>query len=578
MKSSTIVRRGRVDDSHLSSISQPIVRQIFAARGISSTTELDRSAGSLLRYTSLQGVDAAVRVLADAIENGQNIVVIGDFDADGATSTALSMLALTDFGSKNHSYLVPNRFNFGYGLSPQIVEVAHQQNADVIMTVDNGIACLEGSNRAKELGIKVVITDHHLAAETLPNVDAIVNPNQPGCEFLSKNLAGVGVAFYVMLALRSYLHEKQWFKQKQIPVPNLACYLDIVALGTVADVVPLDNNNRILVYQGLQRIKSAKCRPGITALIDIAGKNASRMVATDLGFVLGPRLNAAGRLDDMALGIECLLATDPALARRMAVQLDSLNQERKDIQNSMQDEAIASLDSIDLTAESLPDGIVLCEESFHQGVIGILAGRIKDKFNRPTIAFAYQDSSELKGSARSIQGLHIRDLLEDLNSQNPGLIKKFGGHAMAAGLTIDASKLAEFSALFAEKTKQQLAGQNLDGEILSDGSLSKNEFSIEFAQALKDAGPWGQGFAEPIFDDEFQLVEQRVLGGKHLKMMVKHQTGVLIDAIAFNIDGDEWPNHQIQKVHLAFKLDINEFRGRISLQLLVEHVVPVSEP
>lgn len=578
MKSSTIVRRGRVDDSHLSSISQPIVRQIFAARGISSTTELDRSAGSLLRYTSLQGVDAAVRVLADAIENGQNIVVIGDFDADGATSTALSMLALTDFGSKNHSYLVPNRFNFGYGLSPQIVEVAHQQNADVIMTVDNGIACLEGSNRAKELGIKVVITDHHLAAETLPNVDAIVNPNQPGCEFLSKNLAGVGVAFYVMLALRSYLNEKQWFKQKQIPVPNLACYLDIVALGTVADVVPLDNNNRILVYQGLQRIKSAKCRPGITALIDIAGKNASRMVATDLGFVLGPRLNAAGRLDDMALGIECLLATDPALARRMAVQLDSLNQERKDIQNSMQDEAIASLDSIDLTAESLPDGIVLCEESFHQGVIGILAGRIKDKFNRPTIAFAYQDSSELKGSARSIQGLHIRDLLEDLNSQNPGLIKKFGGHAMAAGLTIDASKLAEFSALFAEKTKQQLAGQNLDGEILSDGSLSKNEFSIEFAQALKDAGPWGQGFAEPIFDDEFQLVEQRVLGGKHLKMMVKHQTGVLIDAIAFNIDGDEWPNHQIQKVHLAFKLDINEFRGRISLQLLVEHVVPVSEP
>lgn len=575
MQSSTIVRRGRVDDSHLSSISHPIVRQIFASRGISSDTELDKGAGSLLRYTSLQGIDAAVVVLADAIDNGQKIIVIGDFDADGATSTALSMLSLADFGSKNHSYLVPNRFNFGYGLSPEIVEVAHQQNADVIMTVDNGIACIDGANRAKELGIKVVITDHHLAAKTLPTADAIVNPNQPGCEFLSKNLAGVGVAFYVMLALRSYLREKGWFKQNQIPEPNLAAYLDIVALGTVADVVPLDNNNRILVYQGLQRIKSAKCRPGITALIDIAGKNANRMVATDLGFVLGPRLNAAGRLDDMALGIECLLATDPSMARRMAVQLDSLNQERKDIQNNMQDEAIASLDSLNLNKESLPDGIVLCEESFHQGVIGILAGRIKEQFNRPTIAFAYQDSTELKGSARSIQGLHIRDLLEDLNSQNPGLIKKFGGHAMAAGLTIDANKLDEFSALFAEKAKQELAGQNLDGEILSDGALSKNEFSIEFAQALKDAGPWGQGFPEPIFDDEFQLVEQRVLGGKHLKMIVKHPTGALIDAIAFNIDGDEWPNHQIQKVHLAYKLDINEFRGRISLQLLVDHVVPI---
>lgn len=576
MQSSTIVRRERVDDSHLRSISQPIVRQIFASRGIADVAELSKSAGSLLRYTSLQGVDAAVRVLADAIEKGQKIIVIGDFDADGATSTALSMLSLTDFGSKNHSYLVPNRFDFGYGLSPQIVDVAYQQKADVIMTVDNGIACLDGASRAKELGIKVVITDHHLAAKTLPFADAIVNPNQPGCEFLSKNLAGVGVAFYVMLALRNYLREKDWFSHKQIPEPNLAAYLDIVALGTVADVVQLDNNNRILVYQGLQRIKSSKCRAGISALIDIAGKNASRMVATDLGFVLGPRLNAAGRLDDMALGIECLLATDPLLARRMAVQLDSLNQERKDIQNNMQEEAIASLDSIDLSAESLPDGIVLCEESFHQGVIGILAGKIKEKFNRPTIAFAYQDSSELKGSARSIQGLHIRDLLEDLNSQHPGLIKKFGGHAMAAGLTIDVDKLEQFSALFAEKAKQELAGQNLDGEILSDGSLSKNEFSIEFAQVLKDAGPWGQGFPEPIFDDEFQLVEQRVLGGKHLKMVVKHQTGVLIDAIAFNIDGDEWPNHQIQKVHLAYKLDINEFRGRISLQLLVELVVPIA--
>ncbi len=576
MQSSTIVRREKVDDSHLTSVIQPKIRQIYASRGIVNANELDKSARALLRYESMQGVDAAVRVLASAIQNAKKIIVIGDFDADGATSTALSMLSLTDFGSTQHSYLVPNRFDFGYGLSPEIVDVAHQQKADVIMTVDNGIACLAGTKRAKELGIEVVITDHHLAGNTLPIADAIVNPNQPGCEFISKHLAGVGVAFYVMLALRTYLREIGWFTTKGIPEPNLAAYLDIVALGTVADVVQLDGNNRILVHQGLQRIKSGKCRPGISALLDVAGKKASRLVATDLGFVLGPRLNAAGRLDDMALGIECLLANDPALARRMAVELDSLNQERKEIQNTMQDEAMASLQSLNLEQDSMPDGITLYQAGFHQGVIGILAGKIKDKFNRPTIAFANQDDTELKGSARSIQGIHIRDLLEEISSQNPQLIKKFGGHAMAAGLTIDAANFELFSDLFNTSVNQKLAGKSLNGEVLSDGALSENEFSIEFAQMLKDAGPWGQGFPEPIFDNEFSLVEQKVLGGKHLKMMVMHETGVLIDAIAFNIDGDDWPRHDIDKIHLAYKLDINEFRGRVSLQLLVEKVIPIA--
>ncbi len=566
----TITRRDYVKDHHLGVIDHPTLRQIYASRGVTEAQSLDRSVKSLLHYQELKGIKQAVQILADALATKQRIIVIGDFDADGATSTALSMLSLSQLGSVNHQYLVPNRFDFGYGLSPEIVDVAHQQGAQVIMTVDNGIACFAGVERALELGIKVIITDHHLPAEKVPEANAIVNPNQPGCEFLSKNLAGVGVAFYLMLALRAHLRDISWFEQQQLTPPNLADYLDIVALGTVADVVPLDENNRVLVFQGIQRIRGGKCRPGIQALVEVAGKTLNRMAASDLGFVLGPRLNAAGRLDDMALGIECLLAADSGTARQMAVQLDSLNRERREIEGSMQKEAMQTLEALNLSEQDLPTGIVLYQADFHQGVIGILAGRIKDKFFRPTIAFAHQDENTLKGSARSIPGLHIRDLLEEINSRYPGIIDKFGGHAMAAGLSLPVNKIDAFRQVFEQVADELLAGKSLKGEVVSDGSMQASDLTLEFTQRLKDAGPWGQSFPEPVFDDQFELVDQRLVGEKHLKMMVKHQSGILLDAIAFNIDLNEWPDRDVQQVQLAYKLDINEFRGRTSLQLLVE--------
>jgi len=568
-----ISRRQKKDSQHLPDPLHPRLKQIYADRGVEDSAQLNRSAKALLHYNQLQGVEKAVSLLAQAIASNQKIIIVGDFDADGATSTALSMMSLGMMGSTNHDYLVPNRFDFGYGLSPEIVEVAAQQQAEVIMTVDNGIACFAGVEKAKSLGITVIVTDHHLAAESLPIADAIVNPNQPGCGFLSKNLAGVGVAFYLMLALRAELRSNGWLEQQGLPVPNLADLLDVVALGTVADVVPLDENNRILVHQGLQRIRSDKCRPGIQAIIEVAGKERSRLVASDLGFVVGPRLNAAGRLDDMSLGIECLITDDHARARQIAVQLDSLNRERREIEGSMQQEAVKALDGLNLEASNLPYGLVLYQADYHQGVIGILAGRIKDKYYRPTIAFAHQDDDILKGSARSIPGLHIRDLLEEINSRYPDIISKFGGHAMAAGLSLPLKNLSAFEQVFHQIAEENLKGKPLAGELISDGELHAEDLTLAFAQCLKEAGPWGQGFPEPLFDGEFQLMDQRLVGSKHLKMMVKHESGVLIDAIAFNVDLDQWPNSQCRHVNLAYKLDINEFRGRTSLQLMVEGVL-----
>jgi single-stranded-DNA-specific exonuclease len=570
-----IRRRSPVSIEHLPDSINPTLKQIYATRGITSEQQLERSAKALLHYKDMSGVGDAVRILADALAQSKRIIIVGDFDADGATSTALSMLALGMMGCKNHDYLVPNRFNFGYGLSPQIVDVAHEQGAQVIMTVDNGIACFAGVERAKELGITVLITDHHLAAESLPIADAIVNPNQPNCSFMSKNLAGVGVAFYLMLALRAHLRGVDWFAQNDIDVPNLADLLDIVALGTVADVVPLDENNRILVHQGLLRIRSDKCRPGIQALIEVAGRDKRKMVASDLGFVIGPRLNAAGRLDDMSMGIECLLTDSDYKAKQIAVELDSLNRERREIEQSMQQEAVTALDSLQLSEQDMPHGLVLYQADFHQGVIGILAGRIKEKYFRPTIAFAHQDDEIIKGSARSIPGVHIRDLLEELSTRYPGLIIKFGGHAMAAGLSIEMAKLEEFKKRFTQLAQEHLAGKPLAGELISDGELPAQALTLEFSQLLKDAGPWGQGFPEPLFDGQFELVEQRIVGHKHLKMMLRMPTGKLVDAIAFNVDTQVWPNEQCKHVELAYKLDINEFRGRTSLQFLVEGLNPL---
>jgi len=499
----------------------------------------------------------------------KSICIIGDFDADGATSTAVCMLALKAFGHKHVDYLVPNRFDFGYGLSPEIVDVAHQNNAEFIITVDNGISCVDGVSHAKSLGMKVVVTDHHLPGFTLPEADAIVNPNQPGCEFLSKNLAGVGVAFYVMLAVKAQLQEEGWFEKKNIPSPNLASYLDIVALGTVADVVPLDENNRVLVHQGLQRIRSGIARPGIRAILDVAARPCHKLSSTDLGFVLGPRLNAAGRLDDMSLGIECLLAEDEQMARQMAARLDALNLERREIESSMKDEAEKALQTFISNGNDLPAGVVLYQSDFHQGVIGILAGRIKEKYYRPTIVFAQQDEHVIKGSARSVPGVHIRDLLETVNAQHPGLIDKFGGHAMAAGLSLKTARLAEFKAAFETAVALATEGLPMQNLILSDGMLGSEEINIENASLIKLAVPWGQTFEEPLFDGVFQMRSQRIVGKNHLKMVVSLD-GIEFDAIAFNIDLETWPNTKIRQVKLAYKLDINEFRGQISVQLLVQ--------
>jgi len=555
----------------------PRLQEIYAARGVQSADELERSLQAMLRPQQLKGLDEAVQLLVEGVEQQQSLLIVGDFDADGATSSALAMLALRDMGAGDVQYLVPNRFDFGYGLTPEIVEVAKARNPDMIVTVDNGISSIEGVASAKAAGIKVLVTDHHLPGRTLPEADAIVNPNQLGCEFASKNLAGVGVIFYLMSALRLALRERKWFQTKGIAEPNMGSYLDLVALGTVADVVPLDNNNRILVHQGLQRIRAGHARAGILALLEVAGKARHRLVASDLGFTVGPRLNAAGRLDDMSLGIECLLCTSPDLAREMAIELDDLNKDRRAIEAGMQQEALKSLEGISLDGDALPWGVCIYDPQWHQGVIGILASRIKERFHRPVIAFADANEEEIKGSARSIPGLHIRDALDAVASAHPGLLTKFGGHAMAAGMSLKKSDYPRFQKAFDEVVRSTLRQEDLHAEILSDGSLTREELNLPLAYTLREAGPWGQHFPEPIFDGEFYLVQQRIVGEKHLKLVLasdaNHQH--IVDAIAFNVDLNVWPSHQAKQVRLAYRLDINEYRGRESLQLMVEYIEPL---
>lgn len=555
----------------------PVLKAIYANRGITHSSQLDCSVKQLARFQTLKGLDQAVGTIVQAIKEDAKITIIGDFDADGATSTALCLLALTDMGAKNVDHLVPNRFEFGYGLSPQIVDVAAESGTELIITVDNGIACIDGVAHANALGIKVVVTDHHLPGEQLPDAAAIVNPNQPDCAFPSKMLAGVGVAFYVMLAIRAHLQKFDWFEHQQLPIPNLANYLDLVAVGTVADVVPLDSNNRVLVHQGLQRIRAGKCRPGISAMLEVANRDNKSLSAIDLGFVIGPRLNAAGRLDDMSLGIACLLSNSQSHARNLAVELDRLNQERKSIEHSMQQEALASVSKISLDDKILPNGIVLYQDDFHAGVIGIVAGRLKDQFHRPTIVFAEESQDTIKGSARSIKGVHIRDALELVNTRFPNLIIKFGGHAMAAGLSIMKSEYKAFVDAFNSALVEWQDTILQSGSTVTDGGLPNECFSLNFANQLRQAGPWGQGFEEPMFDDVFTLVNQRIVGDKHLKMVVQTEQGELIDGIAFNIDPTEWPNPSADSVHLAYKLDINHFRGKSTLQLLVQTIKVTSQ-
>jgi single-stranded-DNA-specific exonuclease len=568
-----IIRRLPAVESFVSQDLHPLLKRIYAVRGITSHTELERGLERLLPYQTLMGMEKAVVCLADALQHQKRILIVGDFDADGATSTVVAIRALKSFGAKHVDFLVPNRFEFGYGLTPELVEVAQKEFLPaVIVTVDNGIASNAGVAAANAFGMKVVVTDHHLPGLELPAAEVIVNPNQPNDPFPSKNLAGVGVIFYVMLALRRYLTEREWFQQHNLPEPNMSKLLDIVALGTVADVVPLDQNNRILVYQGLRRIRAGQCVPGITALLEIAGRNQSRLVAADLGFAVGPRLNAAGRLDDMSLGINCLLTDDPTAARQMATVLSELNDERRMIEQDMQQQALTILAALRPEKQQhLPTGICLFDEQWHQGVIGILASRIKDRFHRPVIAFAPSTGDEIKGSARSIPGFHIRDGLAEIAAQYPQLIDKFGGHAMAAGLTLSRSAFENFSKAFDAVVTKHLTEEQLHNCVVSDGELSQDDLTLEVAEVLREAGPWGQAFPEPLFDGTFEVIEQRLVGNKHLKMVLMRDNQP-IDAIAFNIDINEWPNHRCQRVHLAYRIDVNEFRGRRTVQLMVEHL------
>jgi single-stranded-DNA-specific exonuclease len=547
----------------------PLLTRLYAARGVASEAELDKGLARLIPFAQLKGIEQAVELLVTAIDARQRILIVGDFDADGATASTVGVLGLRLLGAAHVDYLVPNRFEYGYGLTPEIVAVALQREPDLLVTVDNGISSVEGVAAAKAAGLQVLVTDHHLPGHELPAADAIVNPNQPGCSFPSKALAGVGVIFYVLMALRARL--RALGRYDQVAQPNIGELLDLVALGSVADVVPLDANNRILVHQGLERIRAVRARPGIRAILEVARREAARVTSTDLGFIVGPRLNAAGRLDDMSLGIECLLSQDAEQAREMATQLDDLNQDRKSIEQGMQREALAQLK--DLPLDSMPFGLCLFDAQWHQGVIGILASRLKERYHRPTIAFADAGGGMLKGSARSVQGFHIRDALDAVAARHPQLISKFGGHAMAAGLSLPESHFTEFSTAFDLEVRRQLREEDLTGRLLTDGALAVEEFHLELARALRHAGPWGQHFPEPLFHGVFQLVEQRVVGERHLKVVLKSECGTLkLDGIAFGVDREVWPNPSVRWVELAYKLDLNEFRGQETVQLLIAHI------
>ena len=571
IKKNIVVRTFKKNRSLAGDI-HPLLERLFLARGITSETELDRTLSKLPSPWLLSGMEAMVEHLIIAINEQQRICIVADFDADGATSCAVAIKGLQLLGAGQVSFVVPNRFEYGYGLTPEIVELVKLQNPDVIITVDNGISSIDGVKAATEAGIKVLVTDHHLPGHELPAADAIVNPNLLNDKFPSKSLAGVGVIFYVLMALRSRLREQNWFESHQVPEPNLAQLLDYVALGTVADVVALEQINRILVHQGLLRIRTGRCHPGLNALIEVAGKNPQTLAASDLGFSLGPRLNAAGRMDDMSLGIQCLLTDDPALAKDMAYQLDQLNNDRREVEAVMKHEAMAYLtDMKALDRHHLPSGVCLFDANWHQGVIGILASRIKDQVHRPVIAFAPAGKDLIKGSARSIPGVHIRDVLSDIAALHPKLLSKFGGHAMAAGLSLNMHDYPAFALAFDEMVSKRLASVDLEQKILSDGELTEQEMSLEIADLLQNAATWGQEFPEPVFDGVFDVIQTRIVGQRHLKLVLRKPAGdLVIDAIAFFVDKPEhWLG--LRQIKAAYKLDINEFRGNRSVQFIVQY-------
>ena len=571
-----IKRRKNDNENSFPEEFHPVLKRVLSARNITSVEQLDYSLSNLLPFATLGGIEAAAGLLADCMEADGRLLIVADYDADGATACALAVRVLTTMGAADVQYMVPDRFTQGYGLSTDVVAAALPLSPDIIITVDNGISSIDGVELARENGVEVIITDHHLPGKALPDASVIVNPNLAGDKFPSKHIAGVGVMFYVLAALRAELRQRQWFEQKGIKEPNLASFLDLVALGTVADVVPLDYNNRIMVANGLSLIRSGKCTAGIRALCRVANRSFDKIVAGDLGFFIGPRLNAAGRLTDMRLGIECLISDSEDKTIAMATQLDALNKQRKEIQNDMHDEAlmeIAQFENID--PDNVPYGVCLYKENWHQGVVGILASKIKEKLHRPVIAFAADEEGTLKGSARSISGVHIRDVIEHIATENPGLIVKYGGHAMAAGLTLDKHCFNSFTELFNEEVRKVITANGLVNELLTDGELEPEHFNLELAEALRNFGPWGQGHPEPLFDNQFEIVNSRIVGEKHLKLQLQvpgHDK--MIEGIAFNITNEGWPD-ETDQVKTAYRIDVNEYRGTKELQLIIDYIEPV---
>lgn len=556
-----IIYERKYNDSNLLGEIDPLIARILSARGINNKEEYNYQLRALAPVSSLENLDNAIKIIQKYKD--ENILIIGDYDVDGATSIVLLMRCLCDYGFKKINYIVPNRFDYGYGLTSEIVEQAKIYCPKLIITVDNGISSMEGVENARQLGIDVLVTDHHLPGLELPNANVIVNPNIKDSKFISKNLAGVGVAFYLMAALGRELEIKGQLGAAKIS----ARYLDLVALGTIADVVKLDFNNRILVKEGLKRIQNKLCVPGILALIKESGKDYNKLTSMDLGFSLGPKINAAGRLEDISIGIECLLTDDDSIALKCAVALGEKNKKRQDIEQQMQREAYAYIERF--TETNLPSCLCIYDKKWHQGIVGLVASRLKDHCNRPVIAFAEEGKGILKGSARSISGLHIKDLLESIATENPHLIEKFGGHSMAAGLTIKQKYFDEFKTHASLHIKKLYPNIDFTGAIYVDGQIPDQKLTIEFARMIESYGPWGAGFDEPIFHGRFHLLEQRVVGNNHLKMRVKSvESEISIDAIAFN----QGSIVARDAVELIYKLQVNEFRGKASAQLLVENI------
>ena len=574
LNASLIRRRAADISSKLQAAALPeALKRVYANRGITDPAALSLTLDQLHPPQHLKGVAEAAELLAVAIEGDGRVLIIGDFDADGATSSAMAVSVLRQMGLREVAYLVPNRFEFGYGLTPEIVELAAAQMPDLIVTVDNGISSVEGVAAAQAMGISVLVTDHHLPGAQLPTAEVIVNPNQPGCAFPSKALAGVGVMFYVLSALRAELRERRWFDSQGLSEPNLGDALDLVALGTVADVVPLDRNNRILVAAGLARIRSGRARPGIEALFEVAGKDHRQATSTDLGFIVGPRLNAAGRLDDMSIGIECLLAESSMEARERAETLHRLNRERRDIEQSMEHDALEQLTTLELDSNTLPFAMVLFDPGWHQGVIGILASRVRERVHRPTVIFAEVGEGMLKGSGRSIPGLHLRDVLDLVATRHPGLLSKFGGHAMAAGLTLEKDDLHRFTEALEAAVAETLNHVPPQAVEDSDGALGAGDLGLQLAESLSAGGPWGQHFPEPTFDGVFDVLQHRIVGERHLKLTLAAQ-GVEIGGIAFNIDVNDWQVKPLKRIHALYRLDINEYRGERNPQLVIQSFWP----